>query len=78
MKLWLDAQISPAMGAWIRERFGIDVWAVRDLGLRNALDQEIFQAAKRVGAVLMTKDTDFSALIERLGRSAAGDLAAVR
>lgn len=67
MKLWLDAQISPAMAAWISERFGIEVSAVRNLGLRDALDQEIFQAAKRVGAVLMTKDSDFSALIERLG-----------
>lgn len=39
MKLWLDAQLSPKMAAWIRDRFEIEVTAVRDLGLRDALDQ---------------------------------------
>jgi predicted nuclease of predicted toxin-antitoxin system len=67
MRLWLDAQISPVIAAWISRRFGIEVSPVRDLGLRDALDQEIFLAAKRAGALLMTKDSDFSALIDRLG-----------
>lgn len=67
MKLWLDAQLSPAMAEWIAARFGIEVTAIRDLDLRDALDEEIMLAAKQAGAVVMTKDSDFLALIERFG-----------
>ena len=67
MKLWLDAQVSPAMAEWITERFGYEATAVRDVGLRDASDIEIFKAAKQTNAVLVTKDSDFSHLIQRLG-----------
>lgn len=67
MKLWLDAQLSPAMASWISERFAIEAVSVRDVGLRDALDVAIFEAAKRAGVTLVTKDSDFSHLIERLG-----------
>jgi predicted nuclease of predicted toxin-antitoxin system len=67
MKLWLDAQLSPALAAWLRQQIRVEVTAVRDLGLRDALDPEIFLAARRASAVVMTKDGDFSALIERHG-----------
>ena len=67
MKLWLDAQLSPAMASWIVEHFAIEAVPVRDVGLRDASDVEIFKAAKRAGVTLMTKDSDFSHLIERLG-----------
>ena len=42
-----------------------EVRAVRDVHLREAKDREIFEAARRAGAVVMTKDADFPALIER-------------
>lgn len=67
MKRWLDAQLSPALAVWIHHHFGVEVTAVRDLGLRDALDPEIFLAARSAIAVVMTKDSDFSALIERHG-----------
>ena len=67
MKVWLDAQISPALAGWISEQFGLEVTAVRELGLREALDQEVFLAARQAGAVVMTKDSDFGELIDRLG-----------
>jgi predicted nuclease of predicted toxin-antitoxin system len=67
MTLWIDAQISPAIATWIREYFGVEAVAVRDLGLREATDQEIFSAARRERAVVMTKDSDFVLLLERLG-----------
>jgi predicted nuclease of predicted toxin-antitoxin system len=65
--LWLDAQISPLMAAWLRMRFELDAHAVRDLGLRDAEDPDIFAAAKREAAVVMTKDSDFVELLERHG-----------
>jgi predicted nuclease of predicted toxin-antitoxin system len=65
--LWLDAQISPAMAVWLRMRFDIDAVAVRDLGLRDAEDTDIFAAAKEAGATVRTKDSDFVDLLQRHG-----------
>ncbi|MBF0135068.1 MAG: DUF5615 family PIN-like protein [Magnetococcales bacterium] len=59
MILWLDAQLSPALAPWLREQFGITVEAIRDLGLRDASDVEIFQSAKQSRATIVTKDADF-------------------
>jgi predicted nuclease of predicted toxin-antitoxin system len=46
---------------------GIDAIAVRDLGLRDATDREIFMAARSASAVVMTKDSDFVNLVDTLG-----------
>lgn len=67
MKLWLDAQLSPQMAPWITEHFQIEAVAIRDVGLRDAMDAQIFGAAKQAAVVLITKDSDFSHLIQRLG-----------
>lgn len=67
MILWLDAQISPRLSPWIRREFRVDAVHVRDLGLRNAKDLEIFQKAQQADAVVLTKDEDFVMLVERLG-----------
>lgn len=40
---------------------------MRDLGLRDATDREIFLAARREGATVVTKDNDFVRLLEDLG-----------
>lgn len=48
-------------------RVGIEAHAVRDLGLRDAKDSTIFQAARAAGAVVMTEDGDFVEWLERLG-----------
>ena len=67
MIIWLDAQLPPSVAAWIRTTFGIDAQAVRDLGLRDANDPAIFQAARAAEAVVMTKDSDFVEMLKRLG-----------
>lgn len=67
MTIWIDAQLSPAIASWIRSHFRVKAMAVRDLGLRDAVDQEIFLAAKTADAVVMTKDKDFVLLLDRLG-----------
>ena len=67
MKLWLDAQLSPEMASWIAKQLAVEAVPVRDVGLRNASDVQIFEAAKQADVVLVTKDSDFSHLIERLG-----------
>jgi predicted nuclease of predicted toxin-antitoxin system len=67
MTIWIDAQLSPAIAAWIRQNFSIDAVALRDIGLRDAEDEEIFIAAKSAGVVVMTKDADFLDLLDRHG-----------
>lgn len=67
MTIWLDAQLSPQIAGWIREQFGVDAIAVRDLGLRDATDREIFDAARQSDVVVMTKDSDFVELVNSFG-----------
>lgn len=67
MTFWLDPQLSPGLATWWRQTFSIDCVCVRDLGLRDAADRQIFDAARRAGAIIVTKDVDFVRLVERLG-----------
>ena len=43
----LDAHLSPRMAAWIREVLGHDAEALRDIGLRDAEDEDIYLRAKQ-------------------------------
>ena len=67
MIIWVDAQISPYLTRWFSSEFGVEARPVRDLGLRDAKDREIFLAAREAGAVVLTKDSDFVRLLEQLG-----------
>jgi predicted nuclease of predicted toxin-antitoxin system len=66
-KIWLDAQLPPQLAQWLREQHGLDVEALRDLGLRDADDETIFQAARAQNVVLISKDSDFVDLVQRRG-----------
>ena len=65
--IWVDAQISPALAKWISTQIGHPAQSVRDLGLRNAKDKDIFEAARQASAIVMTKDEDFAEMVGRLG-----------
>lgn len=65
--VWIDAQLPPAIAVWITNTFEITALALRDLGLRDAEDLVIFEAAKTQGVILMTKDRDFIDLVDRPG-----------
>ncbi|OLP18703.1 hypothetical protein BST81_09280 [Leptolyngbya sp. 'hensonii'] len=65
--IWIDAHLSPEIATWITSTFGVTAVALRDLGLRDAEDPEIFEAAKAQGVIFMTKDSDFVDLVDRLG-----------
>ena len=67
MTIWVDAQLPPEIAPWISETYGVDAVAVRDLGMRDADDRDIFAAAKAQGVIVMTKDRDFVDLIDRHG-----------
>ena len=67
MTVWIDAQFSPAIAAWISQNLGTPAVALRDLGLRDATDREIFLRARIESAIIITKDSDFVRLLEELG-----------
>ena len=67
MTIWLDAQLSPAIAVWISTQYAVPAVALRDLGLRDATDREIFFAARASDAIVMTKDSDFVRLLEANG-----------
>ena len=52
---------------WIKGRFAVEAVPVRELGLRDAKDIEIFRAAREADAVILTKDADFPHLLSRHG-----------
>ena len=55
MKIWVNAQLPPAIANWIVENFDVEAVAVREINLRDATDPEIFAAAKNESAIVMTK-----------------------
>ena len=64
-----NSHLSRRIGtAWINRTFdNIEAESVRALGLGDATDPEIFEAAKEAGAVVMSKDDDFIQLTEQRG-----------
>ncbi len=42
MNIWIDAQLPPILARWITDNFDVEASALRDLGLRDAKDIEIF------------------------------------
>ncbi len=66
--IWIDAHLSPAISSWITVTFEIPALALRDVGLRDAEDAEIFEAAKAQNIIFITKDSDFVDLVNRFGQ----------
>jgi len=42
MKIWIDAQLPPTLARWLSKTFDVETTALRELGLRDAKDVEIF------------------------------------
>jgi predicted nuclease of predicted toxin-antitoxin system len=60
MTFWIDAQLDPTLAEWLGSRFGVIAKALREVGLRDATDVELFEAAGRFKEiVIFTKDSDF-------------------
>ena len=67
MKFWVDAQLPPQLAAWLSTTHGVEAQSLRELGLRDAADIEIFRAAQQAGVVVISKDSDFVELVSRHG-----------
>jgi len=59
VKFIVDAQLPPALASALRDA-GYDVQAVREMGLRDAEDSEIWAYALEKNAGIITKDQDFA------------------
>ncbi|MCF7966312.1 MAG: DUF5615 family PIN-like protein [Methylobacter tundripaludum] len=67
MIFWIDAQLPPQLASWLSQTFKVEGYALRDLQLRDAEDERIFQKARQQGIVLISKDSDFVEMVLRLG-----------
>lgn len=67
MKVWIDAQLSPALAPWLKNTFAVNASSVRRLNFQEASDRDIFLAAREAKAVVMTKDYDFVELLDQFG-----------
>ena len=67
MIVWIDAQSPRSSVTWLADECGIEAHMLRDVGLKGAEDIDIFQAARRADAVLLSKDHDFVDMVSRQG-----------
>lgn len=65
--IWVDAQLPPALTRWLRSLGEPWAYHVAELSLLSADDRDIFSLAREHGAIVVTKDSDFVLLQERLG-----------
>jgi len=67
MIYWIDAQLPPQLAIWLSQTFKVEAYSLRDLDLRDAEDEQIFQQARQQGIVIISKDSDFVDMVLRLG-----------
>ena len=68
MRLLIDANLSPRVALRLNEA-GHDAVHVYEIGLADASDQEILERASADGRIIVSSDSDFSAVLARYGRS---------
>jgi predicted nuclease of predicted toxin-antitoxin system len=66
VRFLIDAQLPPAFAESFR-REGHEGIPVRDVGLRDASDGEIWRYARAEGLVIVSKDEDFALRVRRSG-----------
>jgi len=69
MTFWLDAQLDPKLPDWLGSRFKVLAKSIRELGLRDASDLELFNAGRRFDQIIIvSKDSDFADLVTLRGK----------
>jgi predicted nuclease of predicted toxin-antitoxin system len=65
--IWLDAHLPPRLAKWVSSSFQLECEPLRELGLRDAQDIQIFERARKDNVIVMTKDKDFADLVAHKG-----------
>lgn len=67
MKILVDAQIPPSLCGWLQSEFGVECIPYRAAGFEGSTDLDVFNACRKSGWVILSKDEDFVDLVTRLG-----------
>lgn len=62
LRFIIDAQLPPALADFLQSK-GHDAVALREIGLRDADDPDIWDRARADGAIIVTKDEDFALMV---------------
>jgi predicted nuclease of predicted toxin-antitoxin system len=69
MTFWIDAQLNPKLAEWLGSQFRVVAKSLREIGLRDATDVELFEAGRRYHEiVIVSKDSDFADLVTQRGK----------
>lgn len=71
-KFLLDANLSPKIGRYLSEQFGLDVTSLLTLGRGEISDHEVLRLARSSGRVIITLDEDFARPQTAAGRVGQG------
>jgi predicted nuclease of predicted toxin-antitoxin system len=59
VRLVIDQQLPPVLAEWLRGQ-GLDAWHVRELGLKDRPDHDIWINALQDDGVIVSRDSDFA------------------
>ncbi|MGD9815614.1 MAG: DUF5615 family PIN-like protein [Hyphomonadaceae bacterium] len=62
LRFIVDAQLPPALAEFLRGK-GHEAASLREIGLRDADDADIWERARKDGAIIVTKDEDFALMV---------------
>jgi len=62
MRLLADQDVYRLTIEWLRKE-GHDIVTAKELGMQQAVDEELLRKAKRTDRLLLTRDKDFGALV---------------
>lgn len=58
MTIWLDAQLSPVLANWVRAKFNVRCFPIRDVCDKFMYDETLALRAKREADILISKDVE--------------------
>ena len=68
MTFWLDAHLDPKLAPWLGSRFKIVAKMLREIGLRDAPDEVLIAAARRLAPiVIISKDGGLAKSVKDAG-----------
>jgi predicted nuclease of predicted toxin-antitoxin system len=67
VKIWIDAQLSPSLAAWLNDKFGVEALHLRELNLVNASDPSNFRPRSNRRSHRLNERPGLVELVHRLG-----------